>query len=560
MLESIHIENIALIKQLDISFSGGFSAFTGETGAGKSIIIDSIGMICGNRAQKELIRAGSDYALAEAVFSNLTEQSISRFEELGIYPDEDGYIYVSRRLSSDGKSVCRINSRQVPSSLLRELSAFLINIHGQHDNQDLLKKEMHLGILDSYIDDSSALDNYKELYKEYTSLSSELESITTDETEKARNIEILKFQIEEIASLKLKPDEEDKLFAEKKRLTNKEKISDNANLAYAELFAGNQSAVESIDSALAKIKKLAEMCDGLEEHIDRLQAARSEVYDIAEYINELADNSDEDPTATLDRVEKRLFDIYKLKRKYGPDVPSILEFLDKSKNQLGALELSDIRSEELRKKLSVLKEKLDHAASVVTNQRTKGAEKLKKEIEAELGFLEMSKVEFSVQILPKECTSNGADDVEFLVRTNTGLPFSPLAKTASGGELSRIMLAIKSVIARKDGVETVIFDEVDTGISGKTSRRIGIKLLQTSKHTQVMCVTHSAQIASLSDSHFKVSKFEKDGTTLTGVKLLSKDERIDETARIISGINITDSSRNAALELIEESKNFIIQE
>lgn len=560
MLESIHIENIALIKQLDISFSNGFTAFTGETGAGKSIIIDSISMICGNRAQKELIRSGTDYALAEAVFSNLTPRSLARFEELGVYPDEDGYLYVSRRLSADGKSVCRINSRQVPSSLLRELSAFLINIHGQHDNQDLLKKEMHLGILDSYIDDSSLLDNYKGLYKEYITLTNELESISTDETEKARNIEILKFQIEEISSLKLKPDEEDKLNSEKKRLANKEKISENANLAYAELFSGNQSAVENIDSALAKLKRLSEMCDGLEEHIDRLQSARSEVYDIAEYISELTDNSDEDSGVLLDRVEKRLFDIYKLKKKYGPDVPAILEYLEKSKRKLSDLELSDVRSEELKKKLDDIKDKLKIVSAELTKQRISGAERLKSEIETELGFLEMSKVSFVVQILPKKFSPDGSDDIEFLVRTNTGLPFSPLAKTASGGELSRIMLAIKSVIAKKDGVETVIFDEVDTGISGKSSRRIGIKLLQTSRHTQVMCVTHSAQIASLADTHFKVSKYEKDGTTLTDVKLLSKDERVDETARIISGINITDSSRNAALELIEESKKFIIQE
>ena len=556
MLESIHIENIALIKQLDISFNKGFSAFTGETGAGKSIIIDSIGVICGSRAQKELIRNGCDYAIAEAVFSDLTGQSLARFEELGITPDEDGYLYISRKLTADGKSVCRINSRQVPSSLLREISAFLINIHGQHDNQDLLKKEKHISILDSYIDNDEIYNEYYVIYEKYTSLKKELENISTDDAEKARTVEMLKYQIEEIDSLKLKPDEEDKLLSEKKRLLNKEKITDNASAVYAQLFAGNMSAVENIDNAISRLNKLSEMCNNLEEYIDRLQSARSEIYDIAEYINDLIGDSDEDCSATLDRVEKRLYDIYKLKRKYGPDVPSILEYLSNAKERLSGLEMSDVKIAELQESLSLTEKELSHASLRLTEQRKAGAKQLKDEIEAEFAFLDMPKVAFSVEINSKDFASDGADEIEFFVRTNTGLPFLPLAKTASGGELSRIMLAIKSVIAKKDGVETVIYDEVDTGISGKTSRSIGIKLLQTSRDAQVMCVTHSAQIASLADSHFKVSKQEVDGTTLTNVKLLDIEERIDETARIISGIDITDSSKKAAKELIEESKNY----
>lgn len=554
MLQSIHIENIALIRRLDIDLSCGFSAFTGETGAGKSIIIDSIGALSGARVSKELIRAGEEYALVEGVFCDLSEESVKRCDELGFLPDEDGYLYISRKISDDGKSVCRVNSRQVPSSVLRELSAFLINIHGQHDNQDLLKREKHLSILDKYADCTKEFDEYHENYTEYKALKKEYESISSDDAEKQRTIEMLQFQIDEISSLKLKSDEEDELTAEKKRLSNIEKISENALNAYGALFGDNLSAIENIDKALGCITNLAKMTDEADEYLDRLEKARSEIYDIAESVRDLAEDSEENPSARLDRIEKRLYDIYKLKRKYGPDVPSILEYLENAKKRLSEIELSDIRATELEEKIKASGEKLKSAAKALTAARTKAATKLKAEIERELEFLEMGKVKFSADIKPKDFASDGADDMEFMVQTNAGLPFSPLSKTASGGELSRIMLAIKSVTAKKDGIETVIFDEVDTGISGKTSRRIGIKLLETAKSSQVMCVTHSAQIASLADSHFLVSKTEKDGSTYTSVTLLDDDERIDETARIISGINVTENARNAASELINEFK------
>lgn len=554
MLQSIHIENIALIQKLDIDLSCGFSAFTGETGAGKSIIIDSIGALAGARVSKELIRSGEESALVEGVFCDLSDESVKRCDELGFSPDEDGYLYISRKISADGKSVCRVNSRQVPSSVLRELSAFLINIHGQHDNQDLLKAEKHLSILDKYADCEKELNDYKAKYSEYKALKKEYDSISNDDAEKQRTIEMLQFQIDEISSLKLKKDEEDELTAEKKRLSNIEKISENALTAYGALFGDNLSATENIDKALGCVNNLAKMTDEADELLERLEKARSEIYDVAESIRDLAGDSEENPSVRLDRIEKRLYDIYKLKRKYGPDVPSILEYLEKAKSRLSDLELSDIRASELESKLKTMKIELETSAEALTSARKKAADKLKKEIEKELEFLEMGKVKFSADIKNKDYAPDGKDDMEFLVQTNAGLPFSPLSKTASGGELSRIMLAIKSVTAKKDGVETIIFDEVDTGISGKTSRRIGIKLLETSKSSQVMCVTHSAQIASLADSHFLVSKSEKSGSTFTSIVLLDDETRIDETARIISGINITDSARNAAEELINEFK------
>ncbi len=556
MLATLHIENVALIKRLDLSLPEGFSAFTGETGAGKSIIIDSIGVLCGARVSKELIRSGEAYALVEGMFSDLTETTCRRLKDYDLSPDEDGILYLSRKITAEGKSTARINAKAVPTSLLREITAFLINIHGQHDNQELLKKERHLSILDAYADNEDCLRTYAERYANYRALSDEYKNLVTDDAEKQRTAEMLRFQIEDIRALKLKPGEEETLTAEKKRLANIEKIAENAHTAYGVLFANNLSAAENVDHALSCLANLAKMSDGMDEYIDRLEKARSEIYDIAESLHDLAGDAEENPSARLDKIEQRLYDIYKLKRKYGHTVEAILAYADQAEKRLSDLELSEVRASELEKELKKAEADLKAAAQALTAARTAAGEHLKKEIEKEFEFLEMNKVRFSVQILPKEPGSDGADDIEFMVRTNVGLPFSPLAKTASGGELSRIMLAIKSVIAKKDGVETVIYDEVDVGISGKTSRRIGIKLLQSARDSQVMCVTHSAQIASLADAHFLVAKAEKDGSTETSVRALSPDKRIDETARIIAGINLTSSSRAAAAELIDDAKNY----
>ncbi len=552
MLQSIHIENIAIIKQIDIDFSDGFTAFTGETGAGKSIIVDSIGLLCGQRASKDLIRNGEDYALVDAVFSSLSKDSVSKLADSGLNPDEDGCLYVSRRITSDGKSVCRVNSRQVSPSVLKDISAFLINIHGQHDNQDLLNNEKHIAILDSYADILPLLNDYKENYNKYCDIKKQISDLSLDNAEKEREIDMLKFQIEEISALKLKPDEEDALLSEKKRLSNLEKVYESASGAYSALYGDGINAVLCVDKAISMLDGLSKVMDGTETYNERLTQARSEIYDVAEYIREIAENAEESPAAKLDKIEQRLYDIYKLKRKYGPTVSDILAFCEKASTRLSELETNGETVAKLEEDLKDVQAKTEKSAKKLHDARVSAAKVLDQKIESELEFLEMQNVEFKTSIEPKDFSSDGNDKIEFFVKTNAGLPFSPLSKTASGGELSRIMLAIKSVISRKDGVETLIFDEVDTGISGKTSRRIGIKLLQTAKYSQVMCVTHSAQIASLADSHFFVSKTEKDGVTYTSCRLLSDDERITETARIISGINITDSAKAAASELIKE--------
>ncbi len=552
MLNSIHIENIALIKSLDIEFCDSFCAFTGETGAGKSIIIDSIGVICGNRTSKELIRGGESSAKVEAMFTNLNESCLKKCEELEITPDEDGCLYISRTISADGKSSAKINFKTVPVSVLRELSPALINIHGQHDNQDLLVRDKHKEILDRCAENAEIIADYRKTFDEYVDLKREYDAINRDENQINRRIEVLQFQINDISSLKLKVGEEEKLLQRKKHLANIEKISRNANIVYDSLYGSeaSSSACDGVERAISALNALARVTDGMDAYIDRLTEIKSELNDIAERILDLSDESVADPTSALDAAEQRLDDINRAKRKYGADEEEILQYLDKCKKELYELENSGKRSEELICRMRVVGAALKEKAALVTKSRTDAGQKLQELIEKELLYLEMSKVKFKVQITQKPFSKDGADDIEFFVRTNSGQDFSPLCKTASGGELSRLMLAIKSVIAQKDGVGTLIFDEVDTGISGKTSRRIGVKLKGISEYAQVLCVTHSAQIASLANTHFLVSKADDGQNTFTSIKALTGNERIDETARIIAGLNITESARNAALELI----------
>jgi len=552
MLESIHIENIALIKSLDITFSDSFCAFTGETGAGKSIIIDSIGALCGARVSRELIRNGETSARVDAVFSSVGTKALAKLSELDLSVVEDGRLYISRTFTADGKNTVKINFRTFPLAVLRELSTVLINIHGQHDNQELLIKEKHRPILDSFAENSDILENYKKAFEEYCVLKREYDSINKDESENARRIETLQFQINEISALKIKQGDEDKLIEEKKLLSGIEKISKCVNTVYDNLNgSGNGiSACECIDRALEALNSLAKVSDIADEYIDRLNAIRSELDDIGETLLDMADTPVSDPTAALDRIEQKLDGIARAKRKYGPAESDVIEYLEKAKSELSELQNSGKRSEELLGRMRISGEKLKKAAKLLTESRQNSAKLLEELIQKELEYLEMSKVVFKVQINTKPFSRDGADDIEFFVRTNSGQDFTPLCKTASGGELSRLMLAIKSVLAKKDGVDTLIFDEVDTGISGKTSRRIGVKLLQTAKYAQVLCVTHSAQIASLAKTHFLVSKFDDGDSTVTSVTALGEEQRIEETARIIAGINITDSAKKAARELI----------
>lgn len=552
MLQSIHIENVALIKNLDIDLSPAFCAFTGETGAGKSIIIDSIGVLCGNKVSKELIRNGEDYLTVEGVFSQVGERAAKKCSELGVSLDEDGFFYVSRTVKADGKGIVRIGGKQVPLSILKEISPLIINIHGQHDNQELLDSEKHRKLLDFYAENKELYDNYSSLYSEYCSIKSSLDEISMDESQKLRRIEMLKFQINDISSLKLKSGEEEKLTEEKKKLLNIEKLARNCSIVSDSLHGSvGVSACDCIDKAIDALRSLSKISDEYLEYIDSLTDIKSTLIDVAETVNDGSYEEYSNPAATLDKIESRLDEISKAKRKYGSDIDEVLEFLANAKKELDELENFDRHSEVLKKKLSECGEKVKEAGAILTKSRLDAADSLKTNIEKQLKRLDMSGVKFKVNIASKPYSKDGADNVEFFIMTNSGEGYSPLSKTASGGELSRIMLAIKSVLAEKDGVDTLIFDEVDTGISGKTSRKIGIMLGEISSVSQVLCVTHSAQICSVADSHYLVSKHALEDRTVTKVTKLNYDERVNETARIIAGIDITESAIGAAKELID---------
>ncbi|MBQ7398952.1 MAG: DNA repair protein RecN [Clostridia bacterium] len=555
MLQSIHIENVALIKKLDIDLSPAFCAFTGETGAGKSIIIDSIGVLCGNKAPKELIRSGEDYLTVEGVFSNVGTRASKKCEELGVSVDEDGLLYISRTVKSDGKGVVRIGGKQVPLSILKDISPLLINIHGQHDNQELLIKDKHRKLLDFYAENYDYYNEYSALFSEYCSIKRDLDEINIDESQKLRRIEMLRFQINDISALKLKDGEEEKLSEEKKKLLNIEKLAKNSSIVSESLYgSGGVSACDCIDKAIDALRSLSKISDEYNEHIDTLSDIKSTLIDIAETVNDGSYEEYSNPSLVLDKIENRLDEISKAKRKYGSDVSEVLDFLDKAKKELDELENFDKHSETLRKKLSECGEKVKSASAKLTDSRIKASENLKSNIEKQLKYLDMPGVKFKVNIISKPFSKDGADDVEFFIMTNSGEGYSPLSKTASGGELSRIMLAIKSVIAEKDGVDTLIFDEVDTGISGKTSRKIGLMMSEIASVSQVLCVTHSAQICSVADSHYLVSKSTSGDRTTTSVGLLGYDERVNETARIIAGINVTATSLEAAKELIDSKR------
>lgn len=551
MLSSIHIENIALIETLDLELGRGFSVLTGETGAGKSIIIDAIGLILGARGESDLVRNGAENAVVEAMFTELSDITCKKLSEFGVSPDEDGCLFIRRTLTAAGRSTARIGSRNVPVSLLRDISGFLVNIHGQHHNSELLDPESYLSIIDSYGECTDALAAYEKKFSEYSEIKRELSKINTDTKEKARRAEMLEYQIKDIKSAKLKSNEETDLFDEKRRLKNYEKIAVGAGTVYSKLYGDGSSAAESMDKALASLKTLIGVLPEAEELYDKLYDYRYEIEDIAERVKDAAGDVSDDPEAALDRVEERLEVISKLKSKYGGSINEVLEYLEKCEKELSELETSEERTADLEKRMSECEKRISEAAETLSKRRKDAAEKLSESICAELKYLDMGGVRFTVEFSECGYKADGSDEVEFYISTNPGEPGKPVGKIASGGELARIMLAIKSVLSDKDSVETMIYDEVDTGVSGKTSRKIGERLLSSSSGKQVLCVTHSAQIASLADTHYLVSKKTENGRTRTSIYPLSGEERIEETARILAGINITDAARNSARELID---------
>ena len=552
MLRSLHIENVAVIRRLDLDLENGFSVLTGETGAGKSIIIDSINLLLGNRVSREIIRTGEEGAAVSAVFEELSPKVCRTLSDMG-FEIEDGSLMLRRSISRDGRSKTLLNGQVITQAMQRDVARMLVSIHGQSDSQKLLQKSAHGELLDAYANVETEKEAYRVLYREWRGVQKKLESAARDEGEKLRLIEMLKFQISDIDSMKLKEGEEEQLIKERDRLLNLERINRQVDQTYRCLRGGEKGgALDLIARAQNALRSLDGIVDGVGDLMERLESSYSEILDVAETVIAFGDDDREDPTARIDRIEARLEGISKLKRKYGSTVGEILAFRNRAAEELEETELSDEACLRLKQEAEALEKRAKAAAAELSARRKSAAKEVTSLVTESLIFLDMPKVRFDIRIDPAPLGESGGDDIEFLIATNPGEPLLPMIRIASGGELSRIMLALRSVINDRDGAATVIFDEVDTGGSGKTARKVGIKLMETASRAQVLCVTHSAQIASLAHHHYLISKSERDGRAETGVSLLSGDACVEEIARILGGINITDLQRDAARQMLEE--------
>ncbi len=560
MITELHIENIAVIKRLTVDFKNGFSVLTGETGAGKSIIIDSVNLLLGARSAKELVRSGESSALVSACFSELPDSVLTELSALDVFPEEDGSLYLQRTLSSDGKASAKLNGRSVPVSLLKEIGALLINIHGQHDSQKLLTPEKHIDFLDAYAGTEPLLNDYSVKYGELLEIRKRLRQSTKSESEIEERTETLNRQIAEIESAKLKAGEQSSLLTKLENIKNIEKISRYTSEIERSLTDGDASACELVSKAKDAVLHLTNQLENADKIAERLDYCLCELKDIAESAAALTDWDLTDPEAELDRIETRLDLISRLERKYAPDIEGILEYKENAKKELLLLKSNGETVEKLKKELVSKAREAAAAADKITELRKKAATRLSKEITEQLHYLDLEKTVFEVSVTDisgedgkKRFSQNGCDSVEFLISTNPGEPLKALSKVASGGELSRVMLALKSVLADSDGVQTLIFDEIDAGVSGKTSEKIGIRLGGLSKAVQVLCITHSAQIAAYADTHYKIIKAEKDGRSETSVKELGREERISELSRIMGGISITETVRKTADEMLSSA-------
>ena len=563
MLASLHIENIAVIKSVDIDFSAGFSALTGETGAGKSIILDSINLLMGKKAEKELIRNSENTAMVSGLFTDISEYCLARLQALGITTDEDGSILIQRSISRDGRSQSRINGRAVNSSVLKSASAFLVNIHGQSDTHALMDESNHLPIIDMYANNAELLSKYSAAYSDYEALKREIKSISEKESERVRYIEMLEYQIADIDALSLTDGEEEALIDKKLKLKNSERITKQAGFVYKALKGSEKGSVSFLlDRSVNALTSLTDCIPEFSGFAEQLRDCLYQIDDIAEEVYAALDESDADPTEKLNELESRLDKIAKIKRKYGLTVKDVLEFRDKAFCELEKMKNSDDLLKELQRKAEIAYDKALVIAKDIHNSRLKHSKELEREVCSILEFLDMPKVTFIVSL--KDCfeageyklTPSGIDKAELLISSNSGLEPKSIAKIASGGELARIMLALKSVIADKDGVLTIVFDEIDAGVSGKTARKIGMKMQALASSVQLFCVTHSAQIASLADTHYLISKTEVGANTETSVIALDDEGRVNELSRILGGINVTAAQRGAAQDMLRERKEY----
>ena len=557
MLVSLHIENIAVIKCVDVDFERGFTALTGETGAGKSILIDSINFLLGARSSRELLRSGEEKATVSAMFCGLDSDAERILESNELFPDEDGNLLISRTMTQDGRTQCKINGRTVSSSTVREIAPVLVNIHGQNDSLRLLEDENHIVFLDAYARNSIILLDYSEKYSAFKNAKAALAQIEQKKKEKANKEAELKRIIRVLESAKIKPGEEDKLLEEKRIVANYEKISKQASFVWRALKGSDKAnAAYILDRCASALMQIADSLPQAEQLAERLKSLRYEAEDIAESVYDFAGDVGEDPTEKLDRIEGRIASIQKLKKTFLTDESGLVELLENSKKELATLENLEDAIIDLQKRFSEAQNLAKEAAEKLRKSREDAAKLLIPQVLSELEFLDMEKVVFDIRVRDTgKLTENGSDEVVFLISANRGEEPRPISKIASGGELARIMLAIKTVFADAFGVHTVIYDEVDTGVSGKTARKIGIKLKQSSHLAQTICVTHSAQIASLADTHMLISKGVVGERTETNVRVIDGEERTAEIARILSGVTVSENMMVSARELIDEGKN-----
>lgn len=555
MLKTLDIENIAVIEKAQIEFSAGFNVLTGETGAGKSIVVDSINAILGERTSRELVRNGADFAFVSALFTDINDTVKDKLSELGYIPEDDNSLLLTRRISSDGKSACKINGRPATVSVLREVGDTLVNIHGQHDSQSLLNPDCHYKFIDMLSGGSELIENYKSAFSEFIHIRRRLKQLTAQAEKNDNSTELLDFQINELENADIKAGETEKLTARKKILDNADGALEAYNAVLSTLSGDDENAGVklSLASVANEIEKYSDVSDDTAKAYSLLQNIDDELETVKSLVENAAQSLDYDPDEK-EKIEERLDQLYRLGKKYGGTEEAMLENLEKFKAQRAAINTDEEELEKLTEEYDSSFDKVQKLAGELSDLRKQTALKFENDVKAQLEFLDMPKISFKVNFEKGILSSAGIDKIEFLISTNPGEPPKPLAKIASGGELSRIMLAIKNILAYNDTVDTLIFDEIDTGVSGRASVKIGMKLKSVSKNTQVITVTHSAQIAAFADTHFLIQKDYENERTYTKVTALDFENRKYELARIMGGLQITDALLEGAEEMLKNAE------
>lgn len=550
MLRTLDIENIAVIEKASVNFSDGLNVLTGETGAGKSIVVDSINAIMGERTSKELVRHNTDYGFVSTYFDDISKSICDKLRELGIEIDEENSLLLSRKISSNGKSLCKVNGKTVTVSMLKEISSLLVNVHGQHDSQALLNPDLQYTYIDMLLNDKSVLYDYKNSFKKLIGVRRKLKSLANDESNKEKQLEILNFQIDELEAADIKIGEREELTKKRELIQKSEDIIKALNLAVSTINGddentGVEQACNDVSRMLFKYDETKEIFDVFNDINDKLELAK----DKAEMLLMSIDFSPEE----IEMIDERLDLYYKFSNKYGKNEEEMLAFLENAKQKRNSILFADEELDRLNKEYDGLLNETVGLAEKLSSERKKVASDFEKNVKNELSFLDMPKMQFFVNFDKGNLSSTGFDKIEFMISANPGEPPKSLSKVASGGELSRIMLAIKSIISYNDTIGTLIFDEIDTGVSGRASQKIGLKLKSVSKNTQVICVTHSAQIASNANEHFLIQKKFDDNKTFTSVTPLDFEGRKSELARIMGGLEITDTLLQSAEELLNQN-------